>query len=61
VLLRWAAISLVIALIAAIPGFAFGSSLLFDVDRVLFLAFLTLAVLLFLVNYLRGATPGDSP
>jgi uncharacterized membrane protein YtjA (UPF0391 family) len=54
---RYALLCLLIALMAAVPGFAFGSSLLFEIDRVVFILFLAAAVVLFVVTYVRGATP----
>jgi hypothetical protein len=54
-LLRAALISLFIALVAGIPGFAFGSALLWEIDRMVFLLFVHVTVILFIVNYILGA------
>ncbi len=58
-LFRLALICLLLSAAAGIPGFAFGSSLFWDVDRVLFVAFLTGGLGLLVANYLAGA-PADS-
>lgn len=56
-MLRWAIVFLVIALIAAVFGFGFVSSMSYDAAKILFFVFIVLAVLSFIGGALRGRSP----
>lgn len=57
-MLRWAIVFLVIALIAALFGFGFVTTVALDAAKILFFIFIVLAVLAFLGGVVnRGAPP----
>jgi uncharacterized membrane protein YtjA (UPF0391 family) len=59
-LLRLASLCFVIALVAALFGFGWVAGLAFEAARILFFAFLALAVLLFVLDFLRAPPPYNS-
>jgi uncharacterized membrane protein YtjA (UPF0391 family) len=60
-LLRLACLFFVMALVAALFGFGWVAGLMFEPARLLFFGLLLLAIVLFVLNFLRGAPPNGVP